>query len=120
MPRTDKKVVRRLQIRRRIRNKLKGTAERPRLSVFRSNKQIYAQIINDEEGVTLVSCSSRKKDLNSQPISKIEMSQLVGKTLAEMAKVKGVDHVIFDRGGYKYHGRIKALAEGAREGGLKF
>lgn len=120
MARTDKKVVRRLQIKRRIRYKIKGTTETPRLSVFRSNKQIYAQIINDELGETLVSCSSRKKELTSQPISKMEMSQLVGKTLAEMAKEKGVDKVVFDRGGYKYHGRIKALAEGAREGGLIF
>ena len=120
MATTHKKVLRRIRNRRRMRSKIRGTAERPRLSVFRSNKQIYAQIINDVDGVTIASCSSRVKDITSQPLSKVEASQLVGKTLAEKAKEQGVESVIFDRGGYKYHGRVKALAEAAREGGLIF
>ena len=114
------KIARRTRIRRRLRTKIAGSADRPRLSVFRSNKQIYAQLIDDEQGVTLASCSSRLKDLTSQPLSKTEQSRMVGQRLAELAKDKGIQSVIFDRGGYKYHGRVKALAEGAREGGLKF
>lgn len=120
MARTAKKTLRRAQIRKRLRSKLKGTTEKPRLSVFRSNKEIYAQIIDDTAGKTLVSCSSRVKDLNLQPLSKTEQSREVGKKLAELAKASGVETVIFDRGGYRYHGRVKALAEGAREGGLNF
>lgn len=120
MAKTAKKVLRRSRIRRRLRAKISGTADKPRLSVYRSNKQIYAQIIDDEAGHTLVSCSSRLKDLNLQPLSKTDQGKEVGKKLAELAKEKGVETVIFDRGGYKYHGRIKALAEGAREGGLNF
>ncbi|MEL6650233.1 MAG: 50S ribosomal protein L18 [Bacteroidota bacterium] len=120
MARTAKKTLRRVQIRKRLRSKLKGTTEKPRLSVFRSNKEIYAQIIDDTEGKTLVSCSSRVKDLNLQPLSKTEQSREVGKKLAELAKANGVEVVVFDRGGYRYHGRVKALAEGAREGGLNF
>lgn len=120
MAKTSDKALRRERIRRRARLRLKGTPEKPRLAVFRSNKQIYAQIIDDDQGVTLASCSSRIKELTSQPLSKIELSQAVGKKIAELAKAKGVETVIFDRGGYKYHGRIKALAEAAREGGLKF
>ncbi len=120
MAKTSKKILRRNKIRRRIRGKIRGSTERPRLSVYRSNKQIYAQIIDDETGQTIVSCSSRIKDVNSQPLSKSEKSNAVGKALAEKAKEKGIETVIFDRGGYKYHGRVKALAEGAREGGLKF
>jgi large subunit ribosomal protein L18 len=120
MAKSAQSVLRRNKIRRRIRGKVKGTAERPRLSVFRSNKQIYAQIIDDESGVTLVSCSSRIKDVTSQPVSKTESSHSVGKLLAERAKEKGIELVVFDRGGYRYHGRVKALAEGAREGGLNF
>ncbi len=114
------KILRRDRIRKRGRAKIRGTAERPRLAVFRSNKQIYAQIIDDDNGQTLASCSSRIKDLNSQPLSKVAQSSEVGKKLAEIAKEKGIDAVVFDRGGYKYHGRVKALAEGAREGGLRF
>ncbi|MDX1909141.1 MAG: 50S ribosomal protein L18 [Bacteroidia bacterium] len=114
------KSLRRESIRKRLRFRLKGTEERPRLSVFRSNKQIYAQIIDDEKGLTLVSCSSRIKELSSQPLSKIEMGREVGKQLAALAKEKGIEAVVFDRGGYRYHGRVKALAEGAREGGLNF
>ncbi|RMG75558.1 MAG: 50S ribosomal protein L18 [Bacteroidetes bacterium] len=120
MGKPHKKVQRRDQIRKRLRSRLKGSTERPRLSVFRSNKQIYAQIINDETGVTIVSCSSRIKDLNLQPLSKTDQSREVGKKLAELAKAQGIEQVVFDRGGYLYHGRVKALAEGAREGGLNF
>ncbi len=117
---TSKKVLRRARIRRRLRQKIAGTADVPRLAVYRSNKEIYAQIINDDEGHTLVSCSSQHKDLNLQSLSKTDASREVGKKIAEIAKEKGVEKVVFDRGGYKYHGRVKALAEGAREGGLKF
>ncbi|MEO0467987.1 MAG: 50S ribosomal protein L18 [Bacteroidota bacterium] len=115
-----KKLERRKRIRARIRSRISGTAEKPRLAVFRSNKEIYAQIIDDESGHTLVSCSSRLKALNLQAVSRKGASHEVGKKLAEMAKSKGINTVIFDRGGYKYHGRVKALAEGAREGGLNF
>jgi large subunit ribosomal protein L18 len=114
------KVARRERIRRRLRAKAKGTAERPRMSVFRSNTQIYAQLIDDKQGRTLVSCSSRHKELNLQALSRIEQSREVGKKLAELAQAQGLEAVVFDRGGYRYHGRVKALAEGARDGGLKF
>lgn len=120
MAKTSAKTLRRDRIRRRLRMRLAGTPERPRLSIFRSNKQIYAQIIDDEAGVTLASCSSRLKDLHLQPLSKTEMSRAVGKKLAEIAREKGIEAVVFDRGGFNYHGRVKALAEGAREGGLIF
>ncbi|MEL6676249.1 MAG: 50S ribosomal protein L18 [Bacteroidota bacterium] len=120
MAKTANKTLRRSRIRRRIRTNMSGTEAKPRLSIFRSNKQIYAQIIDDTKGQTLVSCSSRTKDLNLQPLSKTETSREVGKKLAEIAKEKGIEQVVFDRGGYKYHGRVKALAEGAREGGLNF
>jgi large subunit ribosomal protein L18 len=120
MPKTSAKVLRRSRIRRRIRAKIRGTADRPRMAVYRSNTQIYVQIIDDENGHTIVSCSSRTKDLNSQPLSKTETSREVGKKVADLAKEKGIEVVVFDRGGYKYHGRVKALAEGAREGGLTF
>ncbi|MFK7972721.1 MAG: 50S ribosomal protein L18 [Bacteroidia bacterium] len=120
MGNTAKKVVRRTRIRRRLRTRIAGSADRPRLSVFRSNRQIYAQIINDDAGETMASCSSRIKDVTLQPLSKTEQSRLVGQKLAEIAISKGISTVIFDRGGYKYHGRVKALAEGAREGGLNF
>ena len=117
---TSKKVLRRNRIRRRLRTNIHGTADMPRLSVFRSNKQIYAQLIDDDAGHTIASCSSRLKELNLQPLSKTEQSKAVGSKLAELAKTAGVETVVFDRGGYKYHGRVKALAEGAREGGLQF
>ena len=114
-----KKSLRRDKIRFRIRMKLRGTAERPRLAVFRSNKDIYAQIIDDANGTTLVSASSREKGFKGKG-KKAELSAKVGKQLAEKALGAGITSVVFDRGGYLYHGRIKALAEGAREGGLKF
>ena len=102
----------------RIRNKLSGTAECPRLNVFRSNTNIYAQIIDDVAGVTLASASS--KDESIEKGSKSEQAAAVGKLIAERATEKGVSQVVFDRGGYIYHGRVKALAEAARESGLKF
>lgn len=113
-----KKDERRLRIRRSIRKKIEGTEIRPRLSVFRSNTSIYAQIIDDLKGFTIVSASS--KDLDSTKGAKVDVSKVVGQKLAEKALEKGISEVIFDRGGYLYHGRVKALAEGAREGGLKF
>ncbi len=112
------KIRRRNRIRRSIRAKLSGTAERPRLSVFRSNKDIYAQIVDDENGHTLVSASSKESGVGGA--NKTEKASAVGKLLAEKATAAGVSNVIFDRGGYLYHGRVKALADGAREGGLKF
>ena len=107
----------RQKIKRRVRRNIFGTAEKPRLSVYRSNKEIYAQIIDDNSGVTLVSATSRKSDAAG---TKTEVSTTVGKALAEKAIAKGIETVVFDRNGFVYHGRIKALAEGAREGGLKF
>lgn len=108
--------------RRRIRMKLSGTQERPRLNVFRSLDNIYAQVIDDVEGRTLASASSLDKDLRSDMSDKTkkEQAELVGKVVAERAKAAGIETVVFDRGGFLYHGRIKALADGAREGGLKF
>jgi len=113
------KEARRLRIKRRIKKIVKGTANQPRLSVFRSNKEIYAQIINDENGVTIVSYSSKDKALKAKG-SKTEIATIVGKTLAEKALKAGIEKISFDRNGYLYHGRVKALAEAAREGGLKF
>ncbi|WP_025741860.1 50S ribosomal protein L18 [Aquimarina pacifica] len=114
------KDLRRLKIRKRIRGSVTGTAQRPRLSVFRSNKEIYAQIIDDVTGKTISSASSRDKDISAAAGNKIEKASLVGKALAEKAKQAGIDTVSFDRGGYLYHGRVKSLADGAREAGLKF
>jgi large subunit ribosomal protein L18 len=113
------KEARRKKIKTRIRGKISGTAERPRLSVYRSNKEIYAQLINDEAGHTLAAASSRDKDFNRTG-NKTEQSKNVGIAIAKKAAEKGIATVVFDRGGYLYHGRVKALAEGAREGGLKF
>ncbi len=106
----------------RVRKDLAGTSARPRLNVFRSVTQIYAQIIDDGAGRTLVSASSVDKDLRTQVkgLKKTEQAKLVGRTVAERAKGKGIQDVVFDRGGFKYIGRVKALADGAREGGLKF
>ena len=111
------KEKRRLRIRRGIRQKISGTKERPRLSVFKSNKGIYAQLIDDDSGHTLASASS--KELGKTGVT-VPISKDVGKKLAEKAVASGIDTVIFDRSGYLYHGRVKALADGAREGGLKF
>jgi large subunit ribosomal protein L18 len=109
----------RLRRHKRVRGKVSGTPERPRLNVFRSETNIYAQIIDDSNGVTLVSASSLDKGFVCEG-TKTEVAKKVGEALAERAKAKGIDVVVFDRGGYLYHGRVKALAEGAREGGLQF
>ncbi|MBC7000519.1 50S ribosomal protein L18 [Cytophaga sp. FL35] len=114
------KSERKQRIHRRIRKVSSGTAERPRLSVFRSNSAIYAQVINDVEGVTLASVSSRDKDLAEVKGSKSEIATAVGKAIAEKCKEAGIEKVAFDRGGNLYHGRVKALADGAREAGLNF
>lgn len=106
----------------RVRKRVNGTADRPRLNVFRSLSQIYAQVINDEIGTTLISASSIDRDLrkNMKGKTKTEQAEQVGKVVAERAKSQGIDQVIFDRAGYRYIGRVKALADGAREGGLQF
>jgi len=114
------KVLRRQKIRYRIRKKSVGTNEKPRLSVFRSNNEIYVQIIDDLTGKTLVSASSKDKDISAQEVNKTEKSKLVGAAIARKATELGIAKVVFDRSGYLYHGRVKAVAEGAREGGLQF
>ncbi|WP_172916359.1 50S ribosomal protein L18 [Capnocytophaga canimorsus] len=114
------KIERRQRIRNRIRKVVQGTAEQPRLAVFRSNNEIYAQIVDDTKGTTLVSASSRDKEIGASKTNKTEKAALVGKALAEKALKQGIEKVSFDRGGYLYHGRVKSLADGAREGGLKF
>jgi len=115
------KTERRIRIKYRIRKIVSGTAELPRLNVFRSNKQIYAQLIDDINGITLASASSLNKEiLEMKGINKVKQAQEVGKLVAKVAKEKGIENVVFDRSGYLYHGRIKALADAAREGGLKF
>ena len=113
---TTKKEQRRIKIKVRIRKHVNGTAERPRLSVFRSNKQIYAQVINDVDGRTLASASS----LGMEKMPKIQQAEKVGALVAEKAKSAGIETVVFDRNGYLYHGRVQALADAARQGGLKF
>ncbi|MCI7575647.1 MAG: 50S ribosomal protein L18 [Paludibacteraceae bacterium] len=113
----NQKINRRLKIKARIRTIVKGTAERPRLTVFRSNSQIYAQIIDDTKGNTLLSASSTGI---TEKITKTEKAAIVGKTLAENALKAGIETVVFDRNGYLYHGRVKQLADAAREAGLKF
>jgi len=113
------KLSRRERIKKGIRKRITGSPERPRLSVFRSNKGIYAQIIDDNDGKTLVAASSLEKDFSASG-AKIEQSKEVGKKVAEKALAAGIKEVVFDRNGYLYHGRIKSLAEGAREGGLIF
>jgi large subunit ribosomal protein L18 len=110
----------RQKIKFRIRKKINGVAAKPRLSVFRSNAEIYAQLINDDNGVTITSVSSRDKDILAQKVNKTEKSKLVGSAIARKAADLGITTVVFDRGGYIYHGRVKAVAEGAREGGLQF
>jgi len=113
------KLQRRQRIKHRIRKVIFGTATKPRLSVFRSNKEIYAQLVDDNSGTTLVSVSSRNKEIESAG-SKTDIAKLVGKTIAEKAISSGVESVAFDRNGFLYHGRVKALADSAREAGLKF
>ena len=114
------KTERRSRIKNGIRKVVSGTETRPRLSVFRSNKEIYAQIVDDVTGKTISAASSRDKDVSSAKGSKTEKAALVGKAVAEKALKAGVNTISFDRGGYLYHGRVKSLAEGAREAGLKF
>lgn len=115
------KIERRQRIRYRIRKKISGTAAAPRLSVFRSNKQIYVQAIDDINGVTLTAASSKEASIIEKgKVNKIEQARLVGCLIAEKCKANGIETVVFDRGGYNYHGRVKSLADGAREGGLKF
>ena len=114
------KEQRRQRIHYRIRKTVTGSAERPRLAVFRSNKEIYAQLIDDVRGVTITAASSRDKDIDASKANKTEAAKLVGKSIAEKAIKAGVESVAFDRGGYLYHGRVKSLAEGAREAGLEF
>jgi large subunit ribosomal protein L18 len=127
--RPEKKVEARLRRKKRVRKKIFGYPERPRVSVFRSNKHIYAQVINDVEGHTLVALSSLSPEVRTkveelkskgEVKGKVDVARLVGRMLAEKAKEKGITKVVFDRNGYKYHGRVKALAEGLREGGLEF
>lgn len=111
---------RRQRIKFRIRKRLSGSGDRPRMTVFRSNKQIYVQLVDDVTGQTLVSASSREKEIATQKVNKVDQAKLVGKRIAEKAKDKGIETVVFDRNGYLYHGRVKNLADAAREGGLKF
>lgn len=114
------KLERRQKIRYNIRKKIAGTAQKPRLSVFRSNTEIYAQLIDDVNGVTLAASSSREKDIAAQKAPKVQKSKMVGAAIALKAKELGITTVVFDRGGNLYHGRVKSVADGAREGGLVF
>ena len=114
------KSIRRQKIKFRVRSKISGTTQKPRLSVFRSNGDIYAQLIDDETGKTLAAASSREMDILAQKVTKVEKSKLVGAAIARKATELGLKDVTFDRSGYLYHGRVKAVAEGAREGGLLF
>jgi large subunit ribosomal protein L18 len=115
-----KKDFRRLRIKQRIRKIVSGTPERPRLTVFRSTKEIYVQLIDDLGGKTIIAASSIEKEIASQKGTKSDKAKMVGKLIAEKAAQAGIDQVVFDRNGYLYHGRVKTLAEAAREGGLKF
>ena len=114
------KLERRQKIRYNIRKKVVGTAQKPRMSVFRSNAEIYVQLIDDSNGVTLAAASSRDKDIAAQKVTRIEKSKLVGAAIARKATELGIQQVVFDRGGNLYHGRVKSVADGAREGGLQF
>lgn len=116
----NKKVFRRNRIKMRVRKSITGTAVRPRMSVFRSNKQIYVQLIDDAAQTTLVSASSSDKSFEGDKVTKIEQAKKVGNLIATRAIAAGIENVVFDRNGYLYHGRVKSLAEAAREGGLKF
>jgi large subunit ribosomal protein L18 len=119
---SEKRRKARLHRHRRVRAKIAGTAERPRLNVYRSLSHIYAQVIDDEQGNTLAAASTVEPDLRAQVTgkNKTEAAKVIGRAIAERAKAAGVETVIFDRGGYKYHGRVKALADAAREAGLQF
>ncbi|KQS93542.1 MULTISPECIES: 50S ribosomal protein L18 [Chryseobacterium] len=112
------KLEKRIRIKRRVRGKISGSADLPRLSVYKSNKEIYAQLIDDKDGKTLASASSREKGAATG--TKSEISAAVGKAIAAKAIAAGIENIVFDRNGFVYHGRVKALADGAREGGLKF
>lgn len=116
----NSKVSARQKIRYRIRKKLSGSAQKPRLSVFRSNRDIYVQLIDDTNGTTLASASSRQKDIAAQKANKVDASKKVGEAIAKKSQELGIKNVVFDRSGYLYHGRVKAVADGAREGGLEF
>lgn len=116
----SRKEFRRFRIKKRIRKIVQGTPDRPRMTVFRSNKAIYVQLIDDQAGKTLVTASSMEKILDDKKGTKSEIAKMVGKAIAEKALQAGIDKVVFDRNGYLYHGRVKSLAEAAREGGLKF
>ncbi|HAK12078.1 MAG TPA: 50S ribosomal protein L18 [Chitinophagaceae bacterium] len=116
----DAKMLRRQKIRFRIRKDVVGTAQKPRLSVFRSNMDIYVQLIDDTTGNTLAAASSKEKEIVAQKVNKVEKSKLVGASIARKALALGLSKVVFDRGGYLYHGRVKAVADGAREAGLQF
>jgi large subunit ribosomal protein L18 len=115
----NKKKLRRARLRRGIRARIQGTAERPRLCVFRSNVTIYAQAIDDREGRTLAATSTRKVDVGDAEGTRVELSREAGKVLAERLKELGIQKVVFDRNTYRYHGRVKALADGVREGGIE-
>jgi large subunit ribosomal protein L18 len=114
------KLIKRQKIRYRVRKKVSGTSSKPRLSVFRSNSEIYAQLIDDTTGTTLAAASSREKDIAAQTAPKVEKSKMVGAAIARKATALGLTTCVFDRGGNLYHGRVKAVADGAREGGLQF
>ena len=114
------KQKRRIKIKKRIRSIIRGTSESPRLTVFRSNKEIYASLIDDYKGATICAASSLEKTVSSKKISKVEKANLVGSLIAERAVSAGVKQCAFDRNGYLYHGRVKSLADGARQGGLNF
>ncbi len=114
------KLIQRQKIRFRIRKKIAGTAVKPRLSVFRSNAEIYAQLIDDDNSVTLASASSLDKNIQAQKTTKIEKSKMVGNAIAQKALALGLQTCVFDRGGNLYHGRVKSVADGAREGGIQF
>jgi large subunit ribosomal protein L18 len=116
----ETKVIRRQKIKYRIRKKVAGTSAKPRLSVFRSNADTYVQLIDDENAVTLAAASTRDKDILAQKVTKTEKGKLVGAVIAQKASALGFKEVVFDRGGNLYHGRVKAVADGAREGGLQF
>lgn len=122
MKKNIKKTERRNKIRRRIRSTIRGTGERPRLSIFKSSKHVYLQLINDRENVTILSVSTKSKDLKGDLDGKagVESAKIVGEALAKSALDQGIKKVVFDRSGYKYHGIVKAAADGAREGGLDF